>query len=267
VITSGVINRRVRPVRRFAGWAFAAPFCNPSVKAGKIINDNVAQAFQPVIFLGAETADWEVRPTTLKGYAVLLILLTRHTLNAINQHLKGQFQRDEVRLLHKLITGFLICLIGLQCAAFGQDNAVNSETASKEKYEKYFQISIPKDFNAETGDEAGIYKWKKDSAEIFIVMGNTFSESTDVLLDALKKSLAANKDISETEDLKLENGRGFLYKGKPLEDETARQMWRMVVFTPKKMIHVDFIAPAKEFDSLAPVFQEIIKSFKLRPAA
>lgn len=157
--------------------------------------------------------------------------------------------------------------MALQCAAFGQDNrAGESEATPKEKYEKYFQIDIPKDFTAETGDETGIYKWKKDPAEVFIVVGNTFSESSDILLDSLKKALASDPTVGEITDLQPENGRGFLYKQKPPEDETARQMWRIVVFTPKKMIHVDLVAPAKDFSSFAPVFQEIVKSFKLRLA-
>jgi hypothetical protein len=157
--------------------------------------------------------------------------------------------------------------MGLLGAAQGQNkDAPDGDSTPKEKYEKYFQIDIPKDFTAETADETGIYKWKKDPAEVFIVVGNTFSESSDILLDSLKKALASDPTVGEITDLQPENGRGFLYKQKPPEDETARQMWRIVVFTPKKMIHVDLIAPAKDFNSFAPVFQEIVKSFKLRPA-
>jgi hypothetical protein len=40
----------------------------PRCRVGKIFNANVAQAFQPVIFLTVKPAGWKARPTKRKAY-------------------------------------------------------------------------------------------------------------------------------------------------------------------------------------------------------
>ena len=84
-----------------------------------------------------------------------------------------------------------------------------------------------------------------------------------MLFKAMRKSAEKNKDIQEVKTLRLKGGKAILYKEKPPEDPGRLRSWRLVVIADKKIINVDFTAPARDFESFIPAFEEAVKSFKL----
>jgi hypothetical protein len=95
-------------------------------------------------------------------------------------------------------------------------------------------------------------------------VGDLFHESPDVIFKALRKAADQDKRMEEVRTLKVKGGRALLYKEKPPEDPLRSRIWRLMVVTDKKMIDVEFSAPAKEFDSFAPAFEKAVGSFKLK---
>jgi hypothetical protein len=130
-----------------------------------------------------------------------------------------------------------------------------------------FQIKPPQGFKQEQVDENGIFKWKKDSGEIYAVVGDLFFNSADMLFKALKKAVENDKNTLEVKTLRVKGGKAVLYKEKPSEDLDRLQSWRLVVITDKKVINVDFTAPSKDFETFVPAFEEAIKSFRLTPSS
>lgn len=129
---------------------------------------------------------------------------------------------------------------------------------------RLFDMKIPAGFKAENADEPGVSRWRKDTAEIFVVVGDLFLESGDVMLKSLKNAVNADNRMEKPRMIRLKQGRGILYKEKPPEDQARLRTWRLVVVTNKTVINVDFSAPAKDFDAYAPGFEEAVKSFKLK---
>ncbi len=129
---------------------------------------------------------------------------------------------------------------------------------------RFFDMKIPEGFKPQPVEEGGILKWAKDSGEIFLIVGDLFHESPDVIFKALRKAADQDKRMEEVRTLKIKGGRALLYKEKPPEDPLRSRIWRLMVVTDKKMIDVEFSAPAKEFDSFAPAFEKAVGSFKLK---
>jgi hypothetical protein len=129
---------------------------------------------------------------------------------------------------------------------------------------RFFSLKIPDGFKAESVDEPGIARWTKDSAEIYLAVGDIFQESTEALFEALRKAASEDKRIEDVRTLKLKKGRAVFYKEKPPAEPSRLQGWRLVVLTDKKVVNIDFTAPAKEFETFAPEFEKLVKSFKLR---
>jgi hypothetical protein len=133
--------------------------------------------------------------------------------------------------------------------------------------DKLFDIKIPDGFKPEAVDEPGILKWKKDSGEISLIVGDLFGESGESLFKVLKSATEKNKTIQESKVLKIKGGRALLYKEKLPEDSARLTGWHLLVLTNKKIITVDFSAPAGEFNLFAPDFQSAINSFKLKTSS
>jgi hypothetical protein len=129
---------------------------------------------------------------------------------------------------------------------------------------RFFDMKIPEGFKSQPVEEGGILKWTKDSGEIFLVVGDLFHESGDTVFKALRKAADQDKRMEEVRTLKIKGARALLYKEKPPEDPLRSRAWRLIVITDKKMIDVEFSAPAKEFESFAPAFDAAVDSFKLR---
>jgi hypothetical protein len=80
----------------------------------------------------------------------------------------------------------------------------------------------------------------------------------------LKNAAEKNKSISEHKVLKIKGARALMYKETVPEDKSRLTSWHMIVITNKKIIYVDFTAPAGEFSTYAVDFQAAINSFKLK---
>ena len=80
---------------------------------------------------------------------------------------------------------------------------------------------------------------------------------------------AADKDkkLEEVRTLQIKGGKALLCKEKAPDDPGRLRAWRLLVITKKKMINLDFSAPAKDFDSFLPAFEGAVNSFKLKPSS
>jgi len=134
---------------------------------------------------------------------------------------------------------------------------------SKDSIHAVFHIKPPQGFKQEPVDETGILKWRKDSGEIYVVVGDLFFNSSAMLFKSVRKAAENDKNIQELKTLRVKGGKAILYKEKPPEDLGRLRSWRLVVVTDKKIINVDFTAPARDFESFVPAFEEAIKSFRL----
>jgi hypothetical protein len=163
------------------------------------------------------------------------------------------------------ITSFALLLIAAICWAQA-DKAPAEEGAatSIDIPGRFFDMKVPEGFKPQPVEEGGILKWAKDSGEIFLVVGDLFHESADVVFKGLRKAADQDKRTEEVRVLKIKGGRGLLYKEKPPEDPLRSRTWRLIVVTDKKMIDVEFSAPGKEFESFAPGFEKAVASFKLK---
>jgi len=166
----------------------------------------------------------------------------------------------------------LLCLLMILTWSWAQaqEKAASGaeELSSKPAQEaRIFDIKVPEGFQSEAVDEAGILKWKKDSGEIYLVVGDLYAESGEALVKALLSAAEKNKQVAEVKSLKLKGGKGLLYKEKPPEDSNRLYSWRLIATIRNKVISVDFTAPSKDFKSFTPGFEEAINSFKLKPSS
>jgi hypothetical protein len=156
----------------------------------------------------------------------------------------------------------------MPCALWAQNNKANRahpQQLSEEVDGQFFKMKLPNGFKREHVDEAGIHKWKKDSAEIFIVVGDAFIESRDTLFNALRKASESNSGIEEVKILKIKGAKAMLNKEKQVPEQKRLRSWHLVVLTDKKIVTIDFTAPVKEFNSFVPAFEESLRSFKIVP--
>jgi hypothetical protein len=162
----------------------------------------------------------------------------------------------------------VLCLafsfLGAAPAQESENSASENTPSSNDKYDQFVDIKIPDGFVQEPSEEPGIFKWKKDTAEIYLVLGDSFVESRDKVIEALKNGAKSNKNIEEVQDLKLDHGQGFLYKEKASEDTGRPKLWRIVALTNSKMLNLDFVAPVKDFDNYVNNFQSVVGSFQLK---
>jgi len=141
------------------------------------------------------------------------------------------------------------------------------EPAAVEQADRFFDMKIPEGFTAEAVDEPGILKWKKDSGEIFLVVGDLFTPPGDTPFKALREAGDKDKKLEEVRIVQIKGGKALLYKEKASEDPGRLRLWRLMVITKKKMINVDFSAPAKDFESFMPAFESAVNSFKLKSSS
>ena len=133
--------------------------------------------------------------------------------------------------------------------------------------DRIFDVKIPDGFKSEAVDEPGILRWRKDSAEIYLVIGDLFGESGESLFKVLKAAAEKNKIAQDIKVVKVKGARALTYKEKVSEDSGRLVTWHFVVITNNKIITMDFSAPTEEFNSLVPDFKSTINSFKLKAAS
>jgi hypothetical protein len=163
----------------------------------------------------------------------------------------------------------ILCLLVLFAAATtrADDESIKEEKpVVKAETEKPFLINIPDGFQPEASDERGILRWRKNSAEICAVIGEVFADSKN-LIDSLQKGAEKNARAEEVVPVKIAGAQGFIFKEKKPEDPDRVMMWRLVVVSGEKMIGVDFLAPAKDFDAAKPDFESALKSFELKKSS
>jgi len=136
--------------------------------------------------------------------------------------------------------------------------------AQSDESGRIFDLKVPKGFEQEPQEEAGIIKWKKNSAEIFLVVGDLFLESGQGLFDELFKAASDNKNFENVRKLNIKGGHGLAYTDKSPDDPSRLRSMHVTVITDKKVIQIDFTAPEKDFASLASDFETARKSFKLK---
>jgi len=167
------------------------------------------------------------------------------------------------RLISRLVLLFVLMPFCVVWAQNDKKDLPESRQPVEETDGVFFKMKLASGFKKESVDEAGIYKWKKDGAEIYIVVGEAFIESAETLFKALRKASEANTNIEEVKILKIRGAKAMLSKEKPGTDQKRLRSWRLFVLTDKKIVTVDFTAPAKDFDSFVPAFEESLRSFKI----
>lgn len=164
----------------------------------------------------------------------------------------------------------LVAVILLPPAAFSQEQPITAGKKPDNVLEnpgRFFDLKVPDGFNSENVEEAGILRWTKGSAEILLAVGDVFQESGDVLFKALETAASKDKRIQSVRKVKLKKARALLIKEKAPDDTSRLQAWRLVIITENKVVNIDFTAPTKEFDTFAPDFEQVVKSFKLKSAS
>jgi hypothetical protein len=179
-----------------------------------------------------------------------------------------------VRIQERVGAFLVLCLLTLvfflpvvaQCQEKPKTPPVKTENIL-ENPDRFFSMAVPEGFKPEAVDEPGIARWAKGSAEIYLVVGDIFQDSGEALFETLRKAASSDTRIESVRTLKLKKGRAVFYKEKPPEDSARLQGWRLVVLTDKKVVNIDFTAPAKDFGTFAPEFEKVVASFKLRPGS
>lgn len=160
--------------------------------------------------------------------------------------------------------GLTFAILLLASAAWAQGGAANRTQGLPDEAGRFFDMKIPNGFKQEAVDEPGILRWKKDDGEIYLVMGELFSESGERYLNVLRKAAEKDTNLQEVKSMRVKGGRGLLLKDKPPEDTDRLRSWRVLVVADKKVLSVDFTSPSKVFDSFVPAFEEAIKSLKVK---
>ncbi|MBI5249316.1 MAG: hypothetical protein HY912_07460 [Desulfomonile tiedjei] len=161
----------------------------------------------------------------------------------------------------------LFLLVALLTGAFvsAQENLTDPNVLQHP--DRLFDIKIPSGFKSEAVDEPGILKWRKDSGEIYLIVGDLFGESGESLFKVIKSAAEKNKTVQEIKVVKIKGARALTYKEKVSGDSSRLETWHFVVITNKKIFTMDFSAPTNEFNSFVPDFQSTINSFKLKNAS
>ena len=139
----------------------------------------------------------------------------------------------------------------------------SKSAAQRELDGGFFKIKIPLGFVQDQVDEPGIYKWRKDSGEIYIVSGDSFFQAQDSMFQNLHDSAKKDARIEEAKILKIKGGKALLCKEKGSTKPNGLRTWRLIVFTNKKMLNIDFTAPTQDFTSFVPAFEDALRSLKL----
>ncbi len=126
------------------------------------------------------------------------------------------------------------------------------------------EIKIPEGFKSEGVDEPHIFKWTKDSAEIYIVVGDRLIGSRSAMINAFKKTANADTRLDKVKTIKISNAKAILTKEKPPSDAKRLMSWGLKIFTDKNEINVEFSAPAKDFKTYSTTFEEFVKSIKIK---
>lgn len=125
------------------------------------------------------------------------------------------------------------------------------------------EIKVPDDFKSEGVDEPHIFKWTKDSCEIYVVVGARLIGSRTSMINTFKRAASGDKSMEKIKTLRIPNAKGILIKESAPSDMNRLMSWGLKIFTDKHEINVEFSAPGKDFKTYSPIFEEVIKSIKI----
>lgn len=165
----------------------------------------------------------------------------------------------------RLLVFFVVLLLAASAASAEEkkDSENGGNGGLPEEAAQYIRMTVPPGFLPHRVDEKGIYRWRKDSGEIYLVLGEPFAESGELLFKELREAAKKDKRHESVKALTVKGGRAILVKDKSPKDPERLQTWRLTVITAKKIINVDFTAPAKDFKSFVPAFKKTLGSFRL----
>jgi hypothetical protein len=138
------------------------------------------------------------------------------------------------------------------------------ETNLLEQEGRVFDMEVPAGFKQDPIDEAGMVRWTKARASIYLIVGDLIAESGTELFEQIVEAAGKNEKIESVRRIDLKGGQALQYTEKAPESPDRLRTMRFIVITDKKVINVDFTAPSKDFDSFASDFEATVKSFKLR---
>jgi hypothetical protein len=176
-------------------------------------------------------------------------------------------KRLSLRLLSRLSLALFLSVLLCGLLARAQEEEITIPTKpvpAVDPADRFFDIKIPPGFEPIQSDDAGILKWRKGPAEIYLVVGDNLSKSSKKVYDELFQAAKNNKKIEKVEAIRVRGGKGFMYKEQPPGDETKPRLWRLFVITDHKIINVDLVAPRKDFETYSRDFDATLKSFKLK---
>ncbi len=125
------------------------------------------------------------------------------------------------------------------------------------------EIKVPDDFKSEGVDEPHIFKWTKDSCEIYVVVGARLIGSRTSMINTFKRAASGDKNMEKIKTLRIPNAKGILIKESAPSDMNRLMSWGLKIFTDKHEINVEFSAPGKDFKTYSPIFEDVIKSIKI----
>jgi hypothetical protein len=127
-----------------------------------------------------------------------------------------------------------------------------------------FDVQVPDGFKQEAGEEAGIGRWSKGQAAVYVVVGDLIAESAPKLFDELIEAAEKNKSLENVKKVESPEGRAFTYVEKAPDSPTRLRSAKLFLITDRKVLYMDLSAPTQEFDSLLSDFDAMVKSVKIK---
>jgi hypothetical protein len=135
--------------------------------------------------------------------------------------------------------------------------------AAAEGQGKLFDVKVPEGFKQESGEEAGIVRWSKGQAAIYVVVGDLIAESGQKLYEELVAAAEKNKGVERVTKLETPDGKAFSYVEKAPESLGRLRSARLFLVGDRKTLYLDLSAPARDFDSLLPEFDAMVRSVRI----
>ncbi|MEW6351103.1 MAG: hypothetical protein AB1646_18760 [Thermodesulfobacteriota bacterium] len=145
-----------------------------------------------------------------------------------------------------------------------KDGPKPEQTAAAEDLSRLFSLDVPEEFKSQATEEPGILKWKKDAAEICLVVSEVFAGSADQLFQALRTAGEEKGEMDEVKDLDLKGLKAAMFKEKPAKEPERLRVWRLIAIAKTKMFCLELSAPEREFPALTAEFDKVAASFKVK---
>ncbi len=145
-----------------------------------------------------------------------------------------------------------------------KDGPKPEQATTTENLKELFSIDVPNDFTSQAAEEQGVFRWKKGSAEICVVVSGVFAGSSDQLFLALRTAGAEKGEMAEVKDLDMKGAKAAIFKEKPAKEPDRLRIWRLFAISQTKMFTLELSAPEREFTSLTAEFDKVAASFHIK---